>query len=65
MSALREMSNRVLCEKRPFGTPELRVKDIFKMNVHKLAVNLRLDPSDSVKVQWQEITNAVMILHIL
>jgi hypothetical protein len=40
MSALREMSSRVLFEKRPFGTPEHRLKYIIKINVQRLVVSL-------------------------
>jgi hypothetical protein len=40
MSALRGMSNRVLFEKRPFGTHEHRMKVIIKMSVQKLVVRL-------------------------
>jgi hypothetical protein len=40
MSTLRGMGNRVMFEKRPFGTPEHRLKSIIKMNVEKLVVRL-------------------------
>jgi hypothetical protein len=57
------MSNRTLFEKRPFGTPEHRLKDIIKMNIQKLIVMLRLDPSDPERVLWQVAINVVIILY--
>lgn len=59
------MSNRTLFDKKTFGTPEHRLKDIIKMNVQKLVVRLCLDPSDSERVLWQVIINATKILRIL